>query len=80
MRLGERWLDEQRGLRWVVWGSLIFMPSLAYLLVTFVVSEPGSGWWEGIRFAAYGAFIGAVLGLTGWIRLLISRLLRIRRQ
>ena len=80
MRLSDRWLDEQRGLRWVVWGSLLFMPSVVYLCVVFVISEPGTPWWDGIRYAAYGAFMGAVLGLTGWIRLLISRLLRIRRQ
>lgn len=80
MRITERWLDETRGLRWVMWGAMIFTPCIVYLGVGLAFFEPGSWVWSGLKWSVYGATLGAVMGITGWLRLLLSRLLRIGRQ
>lgn len=80
MRITQRWLDEERGIKWIVWGAMLFMPCLVYLGVAFWLGEQSEIIWSGVGYAAYGALGGAVIGLTGWVRLLISRLLRIKQQ
>jgi len=80
VRLSQRWLDETRGLRWIMLGAMAFVPSVVYLGMVLMFAETDSGWWQGIRWATYGAFVGATVGITGWLRLLLSRLLRIGRQ
>lgn len=80
MRITQRWLDEERGLKWIVWGSMVFMPCVVFVGVALWLGEDNNPLWGGIEYATYGALIGATVGLTGWIRLLISRLLRIKKQ
>lgn len=63
-----------------MWGAMIFAPCIVYTGVGVVFFEPGSWVWEGLRWSVYGALLGAVIGITGWLRLLLSRLLRISRQ
>ena len=61
-------------------GAMIFAPCVVYLGMVLMFADTDSQWWSGIAWAAYGAFGGAVIGITGWLRLLLSRLLRISRQ
>jgi len=79
VRLGQKWLDETRGLRWIMIGAGVFAPCAVYIGMVFVFSQPGSALWNGLQWAVYGALAGATVGITGWLRLLLSRLLRIGR-
>ncbi len=80
MRIGQRWLDETRGLRWIMFGALLFAPCVIYIGMVVVFAPADSAFWEHLHWAIYGAFAGATIGITGWLRLLLSRLLRIGRD